>query len=63
MEAYNSSDTNCNLGTASCLEDCYIHAIKTESSAYMEDDGLWELELSALKKIAEELGVKVEVIS
>lgn len=63
MEAYNSSDTSCNLGIASCLEDCYIHAIKTESDVYMEDDNLWELEISELKKIAKELCIEVCIIS
>ena len=63
MECYNSSDTNCNLGSAHSEEDCYVQAIKTESDAYMEDDGLWEMELPELKKIAEELGIVVEIIS
>ena len=63
MEAYNCSDTDSRLGTASCLEDCYVQAIKTESDAYMEDDSLWELELSELKKIADDLGIVVEIIS
>ena len=63
VECYNSSDTDSNLGSAHSEEECYMQAIKTESNAYMEDDGLWELELPELKKITEELGVKVEVIS
>lgn len=63
MEAYNSSDTNCNLGTAHSIEDCYVQAIKTESDVYMEDDSLWELDIHELKMVAEELGVVVEIIS
>jgi len=63
IECYNSSDTDSNLGSAHSEEDCYVQAIKTESDAYMQDDGLWELELSELKKIAKELGIKVCIIS
>lgn len=63
MEAYNSSDTDCSLGTAGSLEDCYVQAIKTESDAYKEDEGLWDLDLDSLKKIAKELCIRVEIIS
>ena len=68
MECYNSSDTDsstrtAHLGSAHSEEDCYVQAIKTESNAYMEDDSLWELDLEQLKKIAEELGIVVEIIS
>ena len=63
MECYNSSDTDSNLGSAHSEEDCYVQAIKTESDVYMEDDSLWELDLEQLKKIAEELGITVEIIS
>lgn len=63
VECYNSSDTDSNLGSAHSEEECYVQAIKTESSAYMEDDSLWELELEQLEKIAEELDIVVEIIS
>ena len=63
VECYNSSDTNSNLGSAHSEEDCYVQAIKTECDVYMEDDSLWELDLHELEKIAEEIGVRVEVIS
>lgn len=63
VECYNSSDTNCNLGSAHSLEDCYVQAIKTESDIYAEDEGLWEMDLDALKQIAKELCIEVEIIS
>ena len=68
MEAYNSSDTDSNFGTASCLEDCYVHAIITEAQKqgvdlYVNDDSLWEQPLKSLKVIAKELGIVVEIIS
>lgn len=63
MECYNSSDTDCNLGSAHSEEDCYVQAIVTESDAYKEDEGLWEMDLDALKQIAKELCIEVEIIS
>ena len=63
MECYNSSDTESNLGSAHSIEHCYIQAIITECDAYKEDEGLWEMDLDSLKKIAKELCVEVEIIS
>lgn len=34
MEAYNSDDTDCNLGSASYIEDCYVQAIITETGSF-----------------------------
>ena len=68
MEAYNCSDTDSNLGTASCLEDCYVQAIITEAQKqgvdlYANDDSLWEQPLKSLKIIAKEFGIQIEIIS
>ena len=63
MEAYNSSDTNCNLGTAHSEEECYVHAILTEADIYDEDDDLWCQPLKYLKRVADEIGITVEIIS
>lgn len=68
VECYNSSDTDSNLGTASCLEDCYVQAIISEAQKqgvdlYANDDSLWEQPLKSLKVIAKELGIQIEIIS
>lgn len=66
MEAYNSGDTDCNLGTAHSYEDCYVQAITTEcdgSPPLLVDKELWELNIKELKAIAKQMNIKVEIIS
>ena len=67
VEAYNSSDTDCNLGTAHSEEDCYIYSIITElGRATISDeyeDDLYQMELTELKQVATVLGIEVEIIS
>lgn len=65
MEAYNSSDTDCNLGTASSLEDCYVQAIVTEVSICNIpcDDNIWDEPLENLEVIAQGLGIEIKIIS
>ena len=63
VERYNSSDTNSNLGSAHSEEDCYVQAILTETDIYDEDDDLWCQPLKYLKRIAEELGIEIKIIS
>lgn len=68
MTAFNSDDTDSNLGTAHSIEDCYIYAIKTEAQnqgvdLYINDDSLWEQPLKSLKVIAKEFGIRVEIVS
>lgn len=67
VEAFNSSDTDCNLGSAHSEEDCYVQAILTElGSATVSDkysDELYQMNLKALKQIATVLGIKVEIVS
>lgn len=69
MEAYNSEKTDCNLGTASSREDCYIHAIITElgkNNGHIPQDLLDQLygaSYDTLKAEAKRLKIKVEIIS
>ena len=67
MECYNSVDTDCNMGTAHSIEDCYVQALlsaadKDYESAYYKQMLCYE-ELDGLKELVEELGIQVEVIS
>lgn len=66
MESYNSSQVNGNFGSAFSEEDCYLQAIATELGyQYWEDvpDIYRAMEYSDLKKVADILKIKVEVIS
>lgn len=65
MEAYNSDDTLCGMGTAHSEEDCYIQAILTElGEGYSTEtaDSLYELDIDTLKEKAKLLGVEVEIV-
>ncbi|UZS00880.1 hypothetical protein [Pseudomonas phage vB_PsaM_M1] len=65
FEVYNSDETNCNLGSAYNRAHCYLQAIATESGIeYWEDvaDKYREMEYTELKKLATEMGIKVEII-
>jgi hypothetical protein len=68
MEAYNCSTTASWLGAAHSEEDCYAHAIITElnwshSDEYMERCKYWDMSLLELKKEADKMNIKVEIIS
>ena len=66
MESYNSGQTCCNFGSASSEEDCYMQAIATEMGyEYWEDfpDTYRLMDYAELKKVADLLGIKVEIIS
>lgn len=59
MEAYNSGDTYCGLGTAHSTEDCYVQAIRTFKGVVHSD--LWELTLDQLEEMADNLGIEVVI--
>ena len=64
--SYNSSQVNGNFGSAFSEEDCYLQAISTELGyQYWEDvpDIYRAMEYSDLKKVADILKLKVEIIS
>lgn len=66
MEAYNSDDTRCGMGSAHSEEDCYIQAILTELGEGFETDtadNLHTLSLEQLKDSASFLKIKVEIVS
>lgn len=67
VEAFNSSDTDCNLGSAHSEEDCYVQAIITDlgyatiSEEYKDE--LYQMSLKSLKQVAIILGIEVKIIS
>jgi len=66
MWSYNSDQVSGNFGSASSEEDCHLQAIATEMGyEYCEDfpDTYRLMEYSDLKKVADLLGIKVEVVS
>jgi hypothetical protein len=66
MEAYNSDDTRCGMGSANSEEDCYIQAILTELGEGFETDtadNLHTLSLEQLKDSASFLKIEVEIVS
>ena len=66
MWSFNSDQVNGNFGSASSEEDCYLQAIATEMGyEYWEDfpDTYRLLDYVELKKVADLLGIKVEIIS
>ena len=66
MWSYNSSQVNGNFGSASSEEDCYLQAIATELGyQYWEDvpDEYREMSYNELKFLAENTGIKVEIVS
>ena len=64
VECYNSSDTDCNLGSAHSLEDCYVQAISTEvDEDYETTAKYYEMTLEQLEVKAQELGIEIKIIS
>lgn len=66
MESFNSEQTCGNFGSAFSEEDCYLQAIATEMGyEYWEDfpDTYRLMEYAELKKVADLLGIKVEIVS
>ena len=67
MEAYNSEDTDCDLGSAHSREHCYFQAILTELGAECVTDdhreGLYCMNMKELKQTAKDLAIKVEILS
>ena len=66
MEAFNSNDTDCNLGTAHSYEDCYVYAIMTENAGKVPlylDKELYEMNIKELKALAKQMNIEVEIIS
>lgn len=67
MECFNSEDTDCNLGSAGSIEDCYVQAILTEIGRgnVPEDyeDFLYQMSLEELKEEAKNLNIEVEIVS
>ena len=59
-EMYNSDDTDPNLGTAYCVEECYVQAILTVIGREDEDE-IWEKGLDELKALAKELDIIVKI--
>lgn len=67
IPCFNSSDTDCNLGSAGSIEDCYVQAILTEigRNNIPEDyeDFLYQMSLEELKEEAMNLNIEIEVVS
>lgn len=66
MWSYNSDQVKGNFGSASSEEDCYLQAIATETGyEYWEDfpDTYRLMDYAELKKVADLLGIKVEIVS
>ena len=66
MWSFNSDQVSGNFGSASSEEDCYLQAIATESGIeYWEDvaDKYREMGYTEMKKLATEMGIKVEIVS
>ena len=66
MWSYNSSQVNGNFGSAFSEEDCYLQAIATELGyQYWEDvpDEYREMSYNDLKFLAENTGIKLEIVS
>lgn len=67
MECYNSSDTDCNLGSAHDFESCYFQAILTElgvdDTTDVVREALYCMPLLELKQTAKDLGIRVKIIS
>ena len=66
MWSYNSDQVCCNFGSAYSEEDCYIQAIATEMGyEYWEDfpDTYRLMNYAELKKVADILKIKVEIVS
>lgn len=61
VECYNSYVTGRKFGSAHSLEDCYVQAIVTEVG---EDAAkYYEMTLEQLEMKAQELGIKIEIVS
>ena len=66
INSFNSDQVNGNFGSAFSEEDCYLQAIATELGyQYWEDfpDEYREMSYNDLKFLAENTGVKVEIVS
>jgi len=66
INSFNSDQVNGNFGSAFSEEDCYLQAIATELGyQYWEDvpDEYQEMDYDELKFFAENMGLKVEIIS
>ena len=67
MECYNSTDIDCNLGSAHSRDHCYFQAIFTELGAESATDAVREalycMSMHELKQTAKGLGIKVEIVS
>ena len=66
INSFNSDQVNGNFGSAFSEEDCYLQAIATELGyQYWEDvpDEYREMSHNDLKFLAENTGIKVEIVS
>ena len=66
INSFNSDQVNGNFGSAFSEEDCYLQAIATEMGyEYWEDfpDTYRLMDYAELKKVADLLGIKVEIVS
>jgi len=66
INSFNSDQVNGNFGSAFSEEDCYLQAIATELGyQYWEDvpDEYREMSYNELKFLAENTGIKVEIVS
>ena len=66
VNSFNSDQVNGNFGSAFSEEDCYLQAIATELGyQYWEDvpDEYREMSYNDLKFFAENMGLKVEIVS
>lgn len=66
VESFNCPEVDCNLGSASSLEECYYQSIVTtvgwENLSEEEDLVLFYSNIDVLKQKAKELGIVVEVL-
>jgi hypothetical protein len=66
MESFNSDQTCCNFGSAYSEEDCYLQAIATELGYEFWEhvpDSYREMGHAELKMMADNMNIKVEVVS
>lgn len=63
MECYNSDDVMTGLGSAGSIEDCYAQSLITEIDDQDEYSKFYEMNIAELLIAANDLGIKVEIVS